>query len=77
MTVCRGNMVVRQTNIITSGELLSTFLHPENIMLQFERKVRTGALDVGSLAFAVRGKAPRGKSNGKHQVPVVSVDTNT
>lgn len=77
MTVCRGNMVVRQTNTITSGELLSTFLHPENIMLQFERKVRTGALDVGSLAFAVRGKAPRGKSNGKHQLPVVSVDTNT
>ncbi|NMZ55362.1 hypothetical protein CJF40_10805 [Pseudomonas lundensis] len=58
------------TRIITPGELSQEFSEPEFLRLQLSSKVMKKSLDIGSLAYFIRGKNER--ASDSRGVPVVT-----
>ncbi|MFL1546845.1 hypothetical protein [Pseudomonas sp. O39] len=51
-----AKMELRETNVITLVDAMQPILEPELLRLQLSKKIRKKPIDIGSLAYFVRGK---------------------
>lgn len=51
-----ANLEHRDTSVITVADAMQPFLEPERLRLQLSKKIKKKSIDVGSLAYFIRGK---------------------
>lgn len=66
-------LVERKTIVVNRLQLSQDFIHPENVRLQLDKKVRVNPIDLGALAYIVR--QPQKNNNLAHLPWLVAEDS--
>jgi hypothetical protein len=73
MTVPSENLIYRETEVIAIKDLDRSFIRPELIRVKLDSSTKLKPLDVGSLAYAIRGRNPNSQEQKGNPVKISSL----